>query len=195
MKRSIFEMRIILLQNCILWQFPIIFLTHILRIRPLNMNGSVNITFVGRILNLYWSSSLREISTDVSVAIWINSIAQHMLRTRDDQKKLRVILEIIHTQKADMQQLMSYKSLIVIYSTLIIEDGQTLFLFTYPWWGLENKKFQVSRFIKVMLNVVEAITSKVTILKTWHIFMMILLIQNSLINWSWQRKTNLVYNR
>jgi hypothetical protein len=49
-----------------------------------------------------------------------------MLRTRDDQKKLRDILEIIHTQKADMQQLMSYKSLMVIYSTLIIEDGQTL---------------------------------------------------------------------
>jgi predicted MarR family transcription regulator len=68
----------------------------------------------------------REISTDVSVTIWINSIVQHMLRTRDDQKKLRDILEIIHTQKADMQQLMSYKSLMVIYSTLIIEDGQTL---------------------------------------------------------------------
>jgi hypothetical protein len=46
--------------------------------------NSYNITFVGRILNLYWSSSLREISTDVSVTIWINSIVQHMLRTRDD---------------------------------------------------------------------------------------------------------------
>lgn len=60
-----------------------------------------------------------------------------MLRTRDDQKKLRVILEIFHTQKADMQQLMSYKSLMVIYSTLIIEDGQTL---KWPKERTQNKQ-------------------------------------------------------